>query len=72
MTIRSVEARLLAHEALLKALMLTHPKPQEAFYKFSQIYPEMVRDLNKASPDDVQLAKDLHAECDGLSRYFPK
>lgn len=72
MNTRSVEARLLVHEALLEALILTHPKPQDAFYQFSQMYPAKVRDLNKAVPHDPQLVKDLQAEIGRFAHMFPK
>ena len=73
MNTRSIESRLLALDAAVKALAFTHPKPQEAFYKFSQIYPEIVRKLNKSgSPEKAEIAKELMAECNILSHYFPK
>jgi hypothetical protein len=73
MNTRSIESRLLALDAAVKALALTHPKPQEAFFKFAQIYPEMVRELNKSgSPENAEIAKELVAECNHLAHYFPK
>jgi hypothetical protein len=69
----SIEARLLALEIVVKALALTHHKPQEAFLKFSEIYPEVIRSLNKSgSPDHAKIAKELVEECNSLSHYFPK
>jgi hypothetical protein len=69
----SVEARLLTLEIIVKALALTHHKPQDAFIKFSQIYPEVIRKLNKSgSPEQAKIAKELMAECDAFSHYFPK
>jgi hypothetical protein len=73
MNTRSTEARLLALEAAVQALALTHPKPQDAFFRFSQIYPDMVRDLNKSGlPENAEIAKELVAECNRLAHYFPK
>lgn len=73
MNTHSIESRLLSLDAAVKALALTHPKPQEAFSKFMQIYPEIVRGLNKSgSPEKMAIAKELMAECDLLSNHFPK
>ena len=70
MATHSVEARLLVHEALLEALILTHPKPQEALQKFGQMYPPKVRELNKAG--NVELAQDLQSEIARFAHMFPK
>jgi hypothetical protein len=73
MNTRPIESKILALEAAIKALAMTHPHPQEAFFKFTQIYPEMIRELNKSgSPEKSEIAKGLMAECNLLSSYFPK
>lgn len=68
----SVEARLLAHEALLMALARTHHDPNEGFTAFARIFPDIQRDLNKRSPDNAELAKEFGAECNRLALHFPR
>ena len=69
----SIEARLFALESVIKVLMLTHQNPQEAMFKFGQIYMETVRTLNKdGSPEKAEVAKELVTVCNMLSPYFPK
>ena len=73
MNTRSLESQVMALGAVVKALMATHPNPQAALLKFSPIYQEAVRELNKSgSPEDAAIAKELVAECNLLSHYFPK
>ncbi len=73
MSNNSIEARLFALEAVVKALIMTHPKPQEAFNKFSQIYPEIIRSLNrKKTAIHSDIAKELMVECNAFSVCFPK
>lgn len=68
----SVEARLLAHEALLTALLRTHHSPKDGFAVFAKIFPDIQRDLNKSSPDNAELAKEFGAECNRLSLNFQR
>ena len=73
MNTRSIESRVIALDAVVKALLATHPDPQPALTKFSFIYQEAVRELNTSgSPEKTAIAKELMAECDLLSNCFPK
>lgn len=68
----SLEATSLIHDALLMALIRTHPNPKEAFNAFSHICPDIVRYLSKASPDNAQLVADFQSEWNRFAAHFPK
>jgi hypothetical protein len=70
---RNIEAILLAHEAVIIALIQTHQNPEEAFTVFSRTYPDMQRNLNKrGTPEDTQLAKDLYTEVSRFAVMFKR
>ena len=69
----SIEPKLLALDAVVTALILTHPEPQKVFTKFSQIFPEKIRSLNnKKTPEHSQITKELMSECNRFAKLFPK
>lgn len=64
------QAKVIALESALQAILLTRSKPADAHQKFNEIWGGQVRELNKASPDNAQLTKAIQAECALLGGYF--
>lgn len=68
-----MQAKVMAHDAALKALLLTRSDPTKLHMKFNELWSEVVRDLNKnaaAHPENTEMAKALQRECNLMSAYF--
>lgn len=62
--------KVLAHDALLLALIQTHTDYKKAFAAFSDIYTGTIRSLNKKGGNGPQLANDVRKECARLAAHF--
>jgi|HubBroStandDraft_1064217.scaffolds.fasta_scaffold3986156_1 hypothetical protein len=64
-----VQARLLAHEALLAALLVTRNNPAMLHQKFSDLWGETARELGRSAEGNAELIAALSQHANRLERY---
>lgn len=64
-----LQARVIALEAALQAVLLTRSNPSEAHRKFTDIWTDNVRGLNNASSENQPLTQAIQAVCGRLDFY---
>jgi hypothetical protein len=64
-------ANVLALEALVLALVKTHPDTNKLKFEFAQMYQPVVKDVNQTDADHPGLGKKLMAECSRLAHRIP-
>ena len=64
-----LQARLLAHEALLAALLVTRNNPSMLHQKFSDLWGESVRELGRSPDGNAELIDALSKHANRLEQY---
>jgi hypothetical protein len=64
-----LQARLLAHEALLAALLVTRNNPAMLHQKFSDLWGEAVRELGRAPDGNPELVAAVSKFANRLEQY---
>jgi hypothetical protein len=64
-----MQARLLAHDALLAALLVTRNNPAMLHQKFSDLWGETVRELGRAADGNAELIDALSKHANRLEQY---
>ena len=65
-----LRAKVIALETAVQAVLLTRAAPSEAQRRFTDIWTDSVRTLNRASPDNQPLTQAIQVECGKLEHYF--
>jgi hypothetical protein len=64
-----MQARLLAHEALLAALLVTRNSPAALHQKFSDLWGETARELGRSTDSNSELIDALSKHANRLEQY---
>jgi hypothetical protein len=64
-----MQARLLAHEALLAALLVTRNNPAMLHQKFSDLWGETVRELGRTVDGNAELIDAVSKHANRLEQY---